>query len=170
VNLILRSVFIIAIIEFPTVLAKWKKHFLLELYRRGMSRETILALYEFLDVIMALPESQNDELHEEIKQTKEEQQMDILTTAERIGIKKGIEQGRDEEKILGLREMISDILEIKFGVVGLELFDQVEPIADIEILRKIRAGLKQARSIADAEALIRAHAEEASENEKQKQE
>jgi len=139
---------------------QWKKQFLLELYRRGMSREMILALYEFLDIVMALPEVKNDELHEEIKQTTEESKMSILTTAERVGMKKG----REEERVLGLREMISDILEIKFGVVGLELFEQVEQVADIETLQKIRAELKRAQSIAEAEAVIHAHAKARSEN------
>jgi hypothetical protein len=125
---------------------QWKKHFLLELYRRGMSRETVLALYEFLDVVMALPQVKNKELHEEVKQTTEEKQMSILTTAERIGMTQGVKQA------------IADILEIKFGMVGLELFDHIEDDTDLEILEKIRLGLKQARSIAEAEALIRAHA------------
>lgn len=125
---------------------RWKKHFLLEMYRKGMSREMIVALYEFLDVVMALPEAKDETLHEEIKQTLEENKMSILTTAERVGMKKG------------LKEAISDILEIKFGVVELELFDHVEQIADIEILEKIRAGLKQAQSVAEAEAVIRIHA------------
>ncbi len=151
---------------------QWKKHFLLELYRRGMSREMIWALYEFLDIVMALPEVKNEELHEEIKQTTEESKMSILTTAERVGIKKGIEQGIEQgiekgiEKGIeqGLRGTISDILEIKFGVVGLELLDHVEQITDIETLQKIRAGLKQTQSLAEAEALIRAHARARSEN------
>ena len=131
---------------------QWKKHFLLELYRRGMSREMILALYEFIDVVMSLPEAKDDELNEELKQTTEENKMSIITTAERVGMRKGHNEG--------LKEAISDILEIKFGVVGLELFDQVEQVTDIETLQKIRAGLKQARSIAEAEALIHAHAKE----------
>ena len=88
----------------------------------------------------------------------EEAQMSILTTAERVGMKKG----REEERVLGLREMISDILEIKFGVVGLELFDRVEQVASIETLQKIRAGLKRAQSLAEAEALIHAHVKEQS--------
>jgi len=134
---------------------QWKKHFLLELYRRGMSREMILALYEFIDIVMALPEAKDDELNEDIKQTTEENKMSIITTAERIGMKKGLEQG--------LRGMISDILEIKFGVVGLELFDQVEQVTDIETLQNIRAELKRAQSIAEAEAAIHAHITERSE-------
>lgn len=133
---------------------QWKKHFLLELYHRGLSRETIVALYEFIGVIMALPEAKDEELIEEIKQTTEETQMSLLTTAERVGMKKGIVQGREE----GLKEAISDILEIKFGVAGLGLFGHVKQITDLEALRKIRLGLKQAQSVAEAEALIRAHA------------
>jgi hypothetical protein len=74
--------------------------------------------------------------------------MSLLTIAERVG--------REE----GLKEAISDILEIKFGVAGLALFDHVEQVTAIETLQKIRAGLKQAQSVAEAEALIRAHIKE----------
>jgi hypothetical protein len=43
-------------------------------------------------------------------------------------------------------------------MVGLELFDHIEDDTDLEILEKIRLGLKQARSIAEAEAVIHAQA------------
>jgi hypothetical protein len=88
-----------------------------------------------------------------MKQTTEETQVSLLSTAERIGMKRGIEQGREE----GLKEAIADILEIKFGAAGLGLFGHVKQITDLEVLRKIRAGLKQAQSVAEAEALIRVH-------------
>jgi hypothetical protein len=126
---------------------QWKKHFLLELYRKGMSRETIVALYEFISVIMALPEAKDEALYEEMEQTTEEKQMSILAIAER--------RGREEGRLL-VREMIADILEIKFGVAGPELFDAVKRVTDLDALREIRLGLKQARSV--AEALIQAHA------------
>ncbi len=133
---------------------QWKKHFLLELCRRGMSREMVVALYEFIDIVMALPQVTDDELHDEIKQSTEEQNMSVLTTAERVGIKKG----REEERLLSLREMISDILEIKFGVMALHLCDQVNQIAALETLQKLRASLKQTQSLSEAETLIRVHA------------
>ncbi len=60
--------------------------------------------------------------------------------------------------------MISNILEIKFGVAGLELVEPVEQVTDLEALRKIRTGLKQAQSIEEAKALIRAHTKVRSEN------
>jgi hypothetical protein len=80
--------------------------------------------------------------------------MSILAIAERKGIEKGREEGREEGRLL-VREMISDILEIKFGVAGLELFDHFKQITDLEALRKILLGLKRAQSVAEAEALIR---------------
>jgi len=134
---------------------RWKKHFLLELYRRGLSRETIIALFDFIGVIMALPPANDEKLHDEIEQTSEEKQMSILAIAEQKGLEKG--------RLLAL-EMISDILEIKFGVAGLSLIDYLEQITDLEALRKIRAGLKQARSVAEAEALIHALTNAQSEN------
>jgi hypothetical protein len=82
---------------------QWKKHFLLELYHRGLSRETIVALYEFIGVIMALPETRDEELIEEIKQTTEETQMSILAIAERKGREEGLEKGREEGRLLVLR-------------------------------------------------------------------
>jgi len=137
---------------------QWKKHFLLELYRKGMSRETILALYEFIGVIMALPQVKDEALYKEIKPTTEEKQMSVLAVAERVGIKQGIKQGIER----GLRETISDILEIKFGVVGLELLDHIEQITDIKTLQKIRSGLKRAQSVAKAKTLIHAYVKERS--------
>lgn len=39
----------------------WKKRFLMELYRSGMNRETILGVYKFIDWVMELPEELEDE-------------------------------------------------------------------------------------------------------------
>jgi len=67
-----------------------------------------------------------------------------------------MEEGREE----GLKQAISDILEIKFGVGALGLVHRVEPITSLDVLKEIRAGLKQAQSLEEAEALILAHARE----------
>lgn len=120
-----------------------------------MSREKILALFEFIGVVMALPEVDDEKLYEEIKPTAEEQQMSLLTIAERKGREVGLVEGREE----GLKQAIADILEIKFGVGALRLGSQIEPIASVEVLQKIRAGLKQAQSLEEAEAVILAHAQ-----------
>ncbi|MFQ5628696.1 MAG: hypothetical protein ACE5I1_08045 [bacterium] len=59
----------------------WKKHFLLELYKLGMKRETVQALYKFIDWIMRLPNELEGELFTEIKAIKEATKIPYLTTA-----------------------------------------------------------------------------------------
>jgi len=84
--------------------------------------------------------------------------MSIITSAERVGIKKGkLEgklEGKIEGKIEGLHESIYDIFEIKFGKNIYELFAQVHQIQDIEILQNIRLGLKKAQTLEETKNLI----------------
>jgi len=64
-----------------------------ELYRQGFGKSDIINLYRFIDWIMALPEYLEDAYHQEIITFEEEQKMRYVTTAERIGLKKGIREG-----------------------------------------------------------------------------
>lgn len=144
---------------------QWKRRFLLELYHSGLSREEVGALFEFISVVMALPEIEDEKLYEEIKPTAEEQQMSLLAIAERKGREAGLVagrvegrvEGREEGREEGLKQAIADVLEIKFGVSALGLFRNVEQLTSLEVLQKVRAGLKAAHSLEEAEALILAH-------------
>ncbi len=141
----------------------WKKEFLLELYRRGLTREMIAVLYEFIDVVMALPKTEDEKLYEEIKQSTEEKTMSVMTTAERVGMKKGVKKVKSAVRKV-LYQTIADILEIKFGAAGLQLSERVQLITNIKALQKIRLGLKQTEAIIGAEALITACLQEQVEN------
>lgn len=72
------------------------------LYRHGWEREDILSLYTFIDWILTLPEGLDVAYHQRIRELEEAEQMPYVTTAERIGIQKGIEQGipRGEARLL----------------------------------------------------------------------
>jgi hypothetical protein len=144
----------------------WKKQFLVELYDRGLTREIIFILYQFIDLIMNLSEELEKELTEEIEAIEEAKKMSIITSAERIGIEKGKKEGMEKGmmkgmkkgmikgKIEGLHESIYDIFEIKFGKNIYELFAQVKEIQDIETLQKIRLGLKKAQTLEETKNLI----------------
>ncbi len=102
--------------------------------------------------------------------------MSVLAIAERKGREKGLEEGREagleegreagleegreEGREEGLKQAISDILAIKFGMIGLDFVNQVAQIRDREVLQKIRADLKQAQSLEEAETLLLARATE----------
>ncbi len=144
----------------------WKKSFLLELYQRGLSRETIWALYKFIDWIMILPPAMENRIFEEVVKFEENQQMPYITNAERIGIrkgrkeglqkgiKKGLQKGLQKGLLQGLQGSIQDILEIKFGDEGIQLFQRIQPIKDIDKLELIRKRVKETDSIEEVIKLL----------------
>ncbi len=68
------------------------------LYRRGWTKQQILYLYRFIDWVMRLSDDMEDAYHKELFRYEEEIRMPYVTTAERIGIKKGKAEGRAEGK------------------------------------------------------------------------
>ena len=107
-----------------------------ELYKRGYDREKILQLYKFIDWIFVLPEDATERFHEEIKKYEEEKKMTYITTAERIGIKKGIEigiqQGMQKGALLKAQEMLQNTLTIKFGDLPEDIKAQITQINDLD--------------------------------------
>ncbi len=130
----------------------WKKHFLLELYRRGLTREKILALYKFIDWIITVPENLENEIVEEVKAI-EEPTMPHITTAERIGIKKGLAQAL-EESLPILHQAIGTIIELKFGEAGQGLDTRAQKIRQIPTLQQLTERLKRAATVQDAEKIF----------------
>ncbi len=75
--------------------------------------------------------------------------MPHITTAERIGIEKGI------EKSLGtVQQALETILEVKFGVLAQHLNGHVAQIKNLETLQTLIQQLKQTQSLSEAEALF----------------
>ncbi len=72
---------------------KWKLYLARRLYERGYRREDVLNLFRFIDWIMRLPEEMEADFWQEIRRYEEEENMPYVTSVERIGVKKGIEQG-----------------------------------------------------------------------------
>lgn len=127
-------------------LYSWKKYFLLELYRRGLSREKVHAIYKFIDWIMRLPEELENEISEEIRMIEEKTPMPYVTSMERLGIKKG--------RAEGITQGIAAILEIKFGPDGLPLSARAAQAREAETLQKLMERLKYVQSLQEAERVF----------------
>ncbi len=108
---------------------RWKKQFLLRLYDLGFGRETLYAIYRFIEWIMELPDELEDQLYYEIKEMEEEQKMTYITLAERKGIQKG--------KVEGLQQAILAVLEVKFGEAGLAYTNSVKNIDNLDVLENL---------------------------------
>jgi len=85
-----------------------------KLYERGLERDAIINLYKFLDWVLTLPEALEIRYNDYVHQLEEERSVAYITTAERIGMKKGYEQGMEKgldfEKIL-----LNRLLTRRFG-------------------------------------------------------
>jgi len=107
----------------------WKITLVKKLYSKGYKKEDILLLYRFIDWLILLPDEYNEDFHEEITKYEEEKKMPFITTAERIGIKKG--------KIETAREDIVEVLETRFGAIPKSLRDKIQEIEDEKILSSL---------------------------------
>ncbi len=64
-----------------------------KLYDKGLGRDAIINLYTFIDGILTLPENLEYRYNQRIEELEQERNMEYVTSMERLGIKKGIEQG-----------------------------------------------------------------------------
>jgi hypothetical protein len=72
---------------------QWKFCLIRQLYSRGYQRQDILELFRFIDWLLMLPDILENSLMSELEQFEEIQKMPYVTSAERIGIEKGLKQG-----------------------------------------------------------------------------
>jgi len=84
---------------------KWKESLAKALYHKGFSREDIMNLYRFIDWLMVLPKELDLKFQEDMKTFEEEMNVAYITTAERIGIEKGLEEGLQKGKAQNLYDL-----------------------------------------------------------------
>jgi hypothetical protein len=73
------------------------------LYERGYTRQDILELFRFIDWVLALPAGLETRFQAELMQLEAQQRMQYVTSIERMGIEKGIQQG----EVLVLRRLLA---------------------------------------------------------------
>ena len=131
----------------------WKITLVKRLYEKGYSKEDVLLLYKFIDWLVSLPEELAERFHEEIKKYEEVRKVAYITTAEKIGMKKGfeqgIQQGLQQGVQRGLLKAIELGLKLKFGVEGLRIYPEIKKIEDVDVLEAISEAIETAQSIED---------------------
>lgn len=134
----------------PEMRKKEKLNLIKMLYKRGYSRPDILRLFAFIDWVMNLPRELSESFWNELSSYEEEKKMGYVTSVERIGIEKGIQQGRRE----GVLEAIEFGLSLKFGAMGLRILQSVQDIDDLGRLEAIKEALKVSDDFEEIERLI----------------
>src|SRR5260363_407208 len=79
--------------ERPCGALRFKVALTRKLYGQGLSRDDLITLYKFLDWGMTLPEDLKIQYNQSIDEIEKERNVQILTSIEERGWKKGIQQG-----------------------------------------------------------------------------
>jgi hypothetical protein len=106
---------------------------------------------------MELTEELETRLFEENKAIEEAEDMSVLTTAERIGMKKGFEQGISqgiEKSMPAIHQAIATIIKIKFGEPGQQLSKRAYQLRRLETLQNLMEKLEHAQSLPEAEKIF----------------
>ena len=85
------------------------------LYDRKWERQKVIDLYHVIDWMMKLPKELEQQLWQEITEIEESTKMQYVSSVERIGIEKGVIQGREEGRGEAEIEMLSLMLKHRFG-------------------------------------------------------
>ena len=124
----------------------WKLTLLRRLYRLGYRRNDVIQLYRFIDWLMQLPKSLDQELWRTIKQEEGGQTMPYISYAERVGMEEGLEKGLQQGLQRGLRQgLLSGIelaLKLKFGQAGIILAPEIRQIEDVALLQAVQASIE----------------------------
>ncbi len=103
------------------------------LYQRGYGRDDIIALLRFIDGIMTLPRELAVAFWQEIREFEESMGTPYISSIERMGR----DEGRQEGRVVTLREDILDNLEARFGVVSDEVRHKIESTEDESRLKEL---------------------------------
>jgi hypothetical protein len=77
----------------------WKFQLVRGLYDRSYNRSQILDLFRFIDFVIVLPEGLSDSFWNDLKIYEEERKMTYVTSVEKIGFKRGEQEGEHKAQI-----------------------------------------------------------------------
>ena len=136
----------------PAERKTWKFSLIRRLYDLGLKEQDIRNLYRFIDWVMILPKALENQLWSEFKQFEQERTMRYVTTGERIGYERGIQEGRQEGIQEGRQEgeltLILRLLKKRYGELSPELHQRIQSLS-LNQLEALGEALLDLGSMAD---------------------
>ena len=132
----------------PQARYSWKWTITKALYEKGFSTKDILNLYRLVDWLMMLPDDLTRQFTEKLIAYEEEHKMPYITSAERIGIEKGILQGIEKGMISDAREMVLEALDTKFSSnIPTDVHELIQALNNRILLKRLLRSAIQSRDI-----------------------
>lgn len=99
------------------------------LYEKGYDQDYVRDILEFIDWVITLSNKEENLILEEIEKLEEVKKMPYVTSFERIGKKEGRKEGR--------KEGILEVLDERFGIIPLDIIDNINDIENDKKLKKL---------------------------------
>ena len=112
--------------ERPSARLKTKIELSKRLYAKGWKKRDLLALFKFLDWVIALPPTLELEYTQTIEKIEEERKMTYVSTAERVWMRKGEELGIRKGEVIGESKILVSQLNAKFRAVPQKYLDKIK--------------------------------------------
>jgi len=120
------------------------------LYQKGYKKKDVVQLFSFIDWVMSLPEELSQRFWDRLISFEEGYKMPYVTSVEKIGIKKGLQQGM----LLEAREMLVEVLNERFGRISAKLSEQLKGIDSRERLKALLRQALQVKSLNEFEGRV----------------
>lgn len=107
----------------------FKLNFTRELYRKGYSREKIIAVYKFIDFILVLPKPLAIKFKVEHEKIEEKRKMPYVTSNERLAKEEGAWESALDDVI--------EVIKLRFPDAPYSVIEKVKYVDDIDKLKKL---------------------------------
>ena len=136
-----------------------------QLLESGMTEVEVREVMRLIHWLLALPEEEELGFREDLNDMEASRQTKRRSTYERIvweeGVERGLAQGRDEGRLEGqlegrhsaARELLLDLIRVRFGTCTPAVRNRVEAIEDEARLRKLALAVVTVSSLSEFEGL-----------------
>jgi Domain of unknown function (DUF4351) len=126
----------------------WKMRLIRGLHESGYNKTDVLNLFNFIDWILGLPKPLEIEFWRELKAYEEERKVSYITSVERIGYDRGLQEGEEGGAIRQARSILFRLLSRKVGSISDQAIDHINALS-IAQLESLGDALLDFESIAD---------------------
>ena len=126
---------------------RFKRELVRLMLEKGYGREEILAVFRFLDGVLALTDLEKERIIYNEFRSKEVEKVAYITNFERLAIEKGMKEGKQIGMLQDARELLLDALDEKFGVVSEIVQGRLQEIEEREVLRRLHRQAIRASSL-----------------------
>jgi hypothetical protein len=107
----------------------WKMRLIRGLHESGYNKTDVLNVFNFVDWVLGLPKPLEIEFWRELKAYEEERKVPYITSVEKIGYDRGLQEGEEGGAIRQARSLLLRMLDRKVGSIPSQILAQINGLS-----------------------------------------